>query len=95
MKSIQAAQSQTVNDTCNDCGSFVDIGTVIDTEDRRLTLHFAGEDALTCANDLSARAVERFDDVNTVTQSDETGLVLHLDFAYSAEKMIFQLENQL
>lgn len=95
MKSIQAAQSQTVNDTCNDCGSFVDIGTVIDTEDRRLTVYFTGDDALTRANAVSAHAAARFDGVNAIMESDKTGQVLHLDFTYSVEKMIFQLENQL
>ncbi|MGL4615543.1 MAG: DUF406 family protein, partial [Shewanella sp.] len=33
MKGIIAGQAHTVNDTCTDCGSFVDIGAVIDEHD--------------------------------------------------------------
>ena len=47
MKGIIEAQSPTVNDTCTDCGSFVDIGAVIDEHDTLLTLNFVGDSAQT------------------------------------------------
>ena len=43
MKRHNRSKSPTVNDTCTDCGSFVDIGAVIDEHDTLLTLNFVGD----------------------------------------------------
>ncbi len=43
MKNIQKAQSNLVNDTCTDCGSFVDVGAVIDEYATVLELELNGD----------------------------------------------------
>ncbi|ACA86825.1 DUF406 family protein [Shewanella woodyi] len=93
MKNIQESQSALVNDTCNDCGSYADIGAVIDEHDTQLSISFTGVDAKVEAEAVALKAKSRFDGVESEikTDSDLTSLVIH--FAYSAEKMIFQLEN--
>ncbi|MCL1048966.1 YfcZ/YiiS family protein [Shewanella abyssi] len=95
MKNIQTAQSDLVNDTCNDCGSFVDVGAVIDEHDTVLELMLSGEDAAKLANEVAAKASSRFADVASeiTTAGDDVKLVI--TFSFSAEKMIFQLENSL
>ncbi|MCD8476437.1 MAG: hypothetical protein LRY40_09340 [Shewanella fodinae] len=45
MKSIKEAQSDLVNDTCAECGSFVDIGAVVEESDVLLQLPFSGKAA--------------------------------------------------
>lgn len=95
MKSIREGQSSNVNDTCTDCGSFADIGAVIDEQDTLLEIVLVGDDAQVKADDYTAKAQARFDDVVASLVTDERGLVLSLNFAFSAEKMIFQLQNQL
>ncbi len=95
MKGIIEAQSPTVNDTCTDCGSFVDIGAVIDEHDTLLTLNFVGDSAQADAESMATRAQTRFAEVQTefVTKAESVDLLL--TFNVSAEKMIFQLENGL
>ncbi|MEZ9821729.1 DUF406 family protein [Shewanella sp. 10N.286.45.A1] len=95
MKNIQKAQSDLVNDTCNDCGSFVDVGAVIDEHDTILELTLAGENASTLANELAEKAKNRFEEVGSVVTTHGDELILTLTFSFSAEKMIFQLENSL
>lgn len=56
MKGIIAAQSPTVNDTCTDCGSFVDIGAVIDEHDIVLEIQFTGASAKDDAENMAERA---------------------------------------
>lgn len=43
MKSIEQAQAANVQDTCAECGSYVDIGTVVEEGDTLLSLTFQGE----------------------------------------------------
>ena len=95
MKGIIEAQNPAVNDTCTDCGSFVDIGAVIDEHDTLLTLKFTGDSAQADANEMAARAQARFAEVQTQYVTKTTGVDLLLTFGVSAEKMIFQLENGL
>lgn len=95
MKGIIEAQSPTVNDTCTDCGSFVDIGTVIDEHDTLLTLNFVGDSAQADAESMATRAQTRFAEVQTEFVTKTEGVDLLLTFNVSAEKMIFQLENGL
>jgi uncharacterized protein YfcZ (UPF0381/DUF406 family) len=84
-----------VNDTCTDCGSFVDIGAVIDEHDTLLTLNFVGDSAQADAESMSTRAQTRFAEVQTEFVTKAEGVDLLLTFNVSAEKMIFQLENGL
>lgn len=95
MKGIIEAQSPTVNDTCTDCGSFVDIGAVIDEHDTLLTLNFVGDSAQADAESMATRAQTRFAEVQTEFVTKTEGVDLLLSFNVSAEKMIFQLENGL
>jgi len=93
MNNIKNAQSDLVNDTCNDCGSFADIGAVIDEHDTQLAISFTGVAAQAEAEAISEKAKQRFDDIKTEIKSENEQVTLMLNFAFSAEKMIFQLEN--
>ncbi len=95
MKNIQKAQSDLVNDTCNDCGSFVDVGAVIDEHDTVLELTLTGENASILANEVAEKAKNRFEEVGSEITTDGEQHTLTLTFSFSAEKMIFQLENSL
>ncbi|QQX78388.1 DUF406 family protein [Shewanella sp. KX20019] len=95
MKNIQKAQSDLVNDTCNDCGSFVDVGAVIDEHDTVLELMLSGEDAVKLATEVATKASNRFADVTSEVTRAGDDIKLALTFSFSAEKMIFQLENSL
>ncbi|MCL1073170.1 DUF406 family protein [Shewanella dokdonensis] len=95
MKSIKEAQSDLVNDTCAECGSFVDIGAVVEETDVLLQLPFAGENAKADAEALAAKAKARFADVLVRLIAQDNGWLLQLEFGCSAEKMIFQLQNSL
>lgn len=93
MKNIHDEQSILVNDTCNDCGSYTDIGAVIDEHDRQLLVKFTGPQALSESELLRNKVQTRFDSVVVQSVSIESGISLTIDFSFSAEKMIFQLEN--
>lgn len=95
MKGIIAGQAVTVNDTCTDCGSFVDIGAVIDEQDTVLELSFAGAEAEVEATKMLERAQARFSQTQGNIVQDEASVTLKLVFDVSVEKMIFQLENGL
>ena len=95
MKNIQNAQSTLVNDTCNDCGSYADIGAVIDEHDRQLVVNFSGAEAQVGSESLRKKVQARFDNVSVELMSVGSGISLTIDFAFSAEKMIFQLENSI
>lgn len=93
MKNIKESQSALVNDTCTDCGSYADIGAVIDEHDTLLTVSFTGSEAQAEAEVISVKAKARFDGVESVIKVENEMVTLNISFAYSAEKMIFQLEN--
>ena len=95
MKNIQQAQATTVNDTCNTCGSFVDIGAVIEENDTELRLTFTGDDAVNQAGQISQLAKSRFSDTQVTINKVNDDIELVLVFSVTAEKMIFQLENSL
>lgn len=95
MKKIIQAQATSVNDTCNTCGSFVDIGAVIDEHDTLMQMTFAGENALAQANEMAKRATTRFASANAQINRQSDATVLGITFSCTAEKMIFQLENSL
>ncbi|WP_144208115.1 DUF406 family protein [Shewanella donghaensis] len=88
-------QDVQVSDNCNDCGSFVDIGTVIDEQDTQLILQIDGDDSASVAEELINTAKARFDNVKATTKASEQHILLFLDFSFTVEKMIFQLENSL
>lgn len=94
IKQIRKQQTN-VNDNCADCGSFVDIGAVVEEQDTVLQLSFTGDEALTEAQMLQHTAKQRFSGTKTDIKDNGLEVSLVLDFAFSAEKMIFQLENQL
>ncbi|MGS0675705.1 DUF406 family protein [Shewanella sp. 0m-4] len=95
MKNIQKAQSNLVNDTCTDCGSFVDVGAVIDEYDTVLELELNGENCEQLAEEVIAKAQQRFEGVTFEKQLQGQSVKINLTFSFSAEKMIFQLENGL
>ncbi|MGS0683464.1 DUF406 family protein [Shewanella sp. 125m-7] len=95
MKNIQKAQSNLVNDTCTDCGSFVDVGAVIDEFDTVLELELNGDNCEQLADEVIAKAQQRFEGVTFEKQQQEQSAKVSLTFSFSAEKMIFQLENGL
>ena len=95
MKNIQKAQSNLVNDTCTDCGSFVDVGAVIDEYDTVLELELNGENCEQLAKEVIAKAQQRFEGVTFEKQLQGQSVKINLTFSFSAEKMIFQLENGL
>ncbi len=88
-------QDVQVSDSCNDCGSFVDIGTVIDEQDTQLILQVEGETALADAQAIIEKAETRFDSVNTRFDETDDHITVFIEFEFTAEKMIFQLENSL
>ncbi|WP_153913178.1 DUF406 family protein [Shewanella sp. TC10] len=94
IKTITKQEVQ-VSDSCNDCGSFVDIGTVIDEQDTQLILQVEGSTAADDAESIINKAKARFDNVNTRLDKTATHLTVFIDFEFTAEKMIFQLENSL
>lgn len=83
-------QQQNVNDSCSDCGSFVDIGAVIDEHDTELVLVFKTE---ADAHNIATRAQQRFEQVHVDIKQLDKGIELTLIFAVTVEKMLFQLEN--
>ncbi|GGP76702.1 DUF406 family protein [Shewanella ulleungensis] len=95
IKQIKQQQPGNVNDSCADCGSFVDIGAVVEADDTLLQLTFNGEDALTKANALEQIALQRFPETKAEIKQLVNQCELTLNFAFSVEKMIFQLENSL
>ena len=95
MKNIQKAQSNLVNDTCTDCGSFVDVGAVIDEYDTVLELELNGENCEQLADEVIVKAQQRFEGVSFDKQLQGQTAKVNITFSFSAEKMIFQLENGL
>lgn len=95
MKGIIAGQAPTVNDTCTDCGSFVDVGAVIDEQDTLLELQFTGTEAEDEAAKVIAVAQARFSHTQANVTRHAAGVTVKLVFDVSVEKMIFQLENGL
>lgn len=95
MKNIEKGQSALVNDTCTDCGSYADIGAVIDEHDTVLVIEKRGADALVEVEALVNAAKIKFDTVQAEIVEIVGGQQLSLTFEFSAEKMIFQLQNNL
>ena len=94
IKTITKQEVQ-VSDSCNDCGSFVDIGTVIDEQDTQLILQINGETAKSDAESIIEKAQTRFESVKTSFDETDTHITVFIEFEFTAEKMIFQLENRL
>ncbi|QIR14516.1 DUF406 family protein [Shewanella aestuarii] len=88
-------QQDNVNDTCTDCGSFVDIGAVIDENDNVLNLIFNGENAEKEAQLVVEKAKNRFDKVDAVINKNDNKVDVVLTFSVTVEKMLFQMENSL
>ncbi|MCE9678541.1 YfcZ/YiiS family protein [Shewanella sp. AS1] len=95
MNNIEKAQSDLINDTCNDCGSYADIGAVIDEHDTLLTIERVGSDSQQAIAEFAKAAQAKFDGVKVEVVDIEGGQRLMLTFAFSAEKMIFQLQQGL
>jgi uncharacterized protein YfcZ (UPF0381/DUF406 family) len=84
-----------VKDSCDTCGSFVDIGTVIEAQDTELMINLKGANAKQDAQLLVDKATARFKSVKASMKASDEGVILALNFEYTVEKMIFQLEEQL
>ncbi|MGB0894321.1 MAG: DUF406 family protein [Parashewanella sp.] len=95
MKVIKEAQVSSVNDTCNTCGAFADIGAVINENDTRLLLVFTGKDAEIKAEELADAATQSFTNVQCDLLKIKETVQLKIDFDVAAEKMIFQLRQGL
>jgi len=92
IKQIKQQQGN-VSDSCTECGSYVDIGAVVEAEDTVLELSFVGDDAMLQAQAMQQIGLDRFKDTKTTIIEDNNTVLLKLNFAFSVEKMIFQLEN--
>ncbi|WP_133407336.1 DUF406 family protein [Parashewanella tropica] len=95
MKSIKRNQSLDVNDTCNTCGAFVDVGAVIGEDDKELIILFSGSSSEKEAQQMLEIATSQFDDVKYHIESNEDKTTLVLTFAVAVEKMLFQMQNKL
>ncbi|GGP58213.1 DUF406 family protein [Shewanella saliphila] len=95
IKQIKQQQSDSVNDSCTDCGSYVDIGAVVEADDTLLQVNLNGDNALAQAQALQQAALERFSDTKANIEQQADSVTLSLQFAFSVEKMIFQLEHAL
>ncbi|WP_372872820.1 DUF406 family protein [Shewanella sp.] len=95
MKAIKENQNPSVNDTCTDCGSYMDIGAVISADDIHMSVTFSGECALEQARALQQKAIKRFAAVQTDISEIGHDVELKLTFDVAAEKMIFQMETGL
>lgn len=84
-----------VSDTCGECGSYVDIGAVIDEHDTKLVVPFAGATAKQDAEAMADKAKQAFADVNVEYKEEAEQVTLVLGFEVSAQKIIFQLRNGL
>ncbi|WP_137227022.1 DUF406 family protein [Shewanella sp. MEBiC00475] len=94
IKQIKQQQGN-VSDSCTECGSYVDIGAVVEADDTLLILNFSGDDALMQAQAMQTTAQQRFSDTKANLVDKDNMITLTLDFTFSVEKMIFQLENEL
>ena len=94
IKQIKQQQGN-VSDNCTECGSYADIGAVVEADDTLLVLNFSGEDAFIQAQAVQSMAQQRFSDAKADIIEVDNMIRLTLEFAFSVEKMIFQLENQL
>lgn len=95
VKIIRQQQQKNVSDSCSDCGSFVDIGAVIDEHDTELVLLFKTETAQEDAQNMVIKAQNRFEQINVKVNLLDHGVELILGFSVTVEKMLFQLENGL
>ncbi|NKF52587.1 DUF406 family protein [Shewanella sp. WXL01] len=87
-------QQGNVNDSCPECGSFVDIGAVIDEHDCVLTIK-SSSDKIQELEQIVEKAKQRFSNVEVNYTHTGDGESVDIVFDVAAEKMIFQLENQL
>jgi uncharacterized protein YfcZ (UPF0381/DUF406 family) len=83
-----------VNETGACCGS-VDIGKVIEANDTVLEAHFTGLNPKDGATGLLLKAQQKFKNVTASMKSRDDGVILSLNFEYTVEKLIFQLEEGL
>lgn len=92
------SQDQNVDEVCEACGSFVELGSVISEDDTLLVLPFSGE-SKEAVKQLAQKYIDaakaRFATVNVNTQenSDQDGyhIELSLTFECTAEKLIFEM----
>ncbi|MCL1077545.1 DUF406 family protein [Parashewanella spongiae] len=95
MKEIKNSQSIDVNDTCNTCGAFVDLGAVINENDTELLIELTGADANSEAQRLATIATQNFTNVDYKLDEGVDKVSLVIKFNVTAEKMIFQMQQGL
>jgi uncharacterized protein YfcZ (UPF0381/DUF406 family) len=92
------SQNKKVDDVCEACGSFVELGTVITEDDTVLVLPFTGKERAALkalAKKYIDAAKTRFDYV-VVTEQETTAddlvtLQVTFNFDCTAEKLIFEM----
>lgn len=92
------SQDKNVDDICEACGSFVELGSVISDDDTVLVLPFTGKDSdavKALAKKYIDAARTRFDSVvvteQETTEDDGVSLQITLKFDCTAEKLIFEM----
>ena len=95
MKEIKKSQAVDVNDSCNTCGSFVDLGAVINENDTELLVQFTGPEAYSEAECLAAIAKQSFTNTEYKIDKRQNKTSLIIKFDVTAEKMIFQMQQGL
>lgn len=92
------SQDKNVDDVCEACGSFVELGSVIAEDDTVLVLPFTGKDSdavKALAKKYVDAAKTRFENVvvteQETTADDGVTLQVTLNFDCTAEKLIFEM----
>jgi uncharacterized protein YfcZ (UPF0381/DUF406 family) len=86
---------QKINETTDACGAFVDIGKLIEANDTLLVVHFNGHKSKAGAARLQLKAEQKFKNVTASMKVMDDDVILSLNFEYTVEKLIFQLEESL
>ena len=86
---------ENIDATRDCCGGFVDIGKLIETNDTLLVVHFNGHNSKAGATRLQLKAEQKFKNVTASMKVMDDGVILSLNFEYTVEKLIFQLEEGL
>jgi uncharacterized protein YfcZ (UPF0381/DUF406 family) len=89
------AVGQRVDETRDCCDGFVDIGNIVEANDTVLEVHFNGLTSQVGAARLQLKAEHKYKNVSASMKVMDDGVILSLNFEYTVEKLIFQLEENL
>jgi uncharacterized protein YfcZ (UPF0381/DUF406 family) len=89
------AVGERVKETRDSCDAFVDIGNIVEANDTGLDVHFNGLNSKLRAARLQLKAEQKYKNVSASMKIMDDGVILSLNFEYTVEKLIFQLEENL